>query len=105
MFLVERLFYFDVIDPAGLTICLFRAAYMPAYVEVACIISGVGRTNFGRIIGSVPATKYAVTINLQNACQRQDDKVLACPQHYKTKINHNYPVLITFEHTTKCVID
>ena len=103
MFLVEKLFYFDVIDPAGLTICLFRAAYMPTNIEVACIISGVDRTNFGRIIGSVPATKYAVLI--QNACQRQDDRVIACPQHYQTKINHNYPVNNTFKHTTKCVID
>ena len=56
MFLVERLFYFDVIYPAGLTICLFKAAYMPAHVDVACIISGV---KLARTVGSVPAKKCA----------------------------------------------
>ena len=90
MLLVERLFYFDVLDPAGLTIVLLKAAYMRANVDVVCFISGVEMC--WAKLGTVPARKYAVTKT-------------ASPQNCKTKINHNYPVSITFEHTTKCVID
>ncbi|KAI0209240.1 hypothetical protein LSAT2_006054 [Lamellibrachia satsuma] len=65
--------------------------------------SGVGRTNFGRIIGSVPATKYAVTINLQNACQRQDDKRESeLQQRSRLKSAVDHVTLVIEQQTAPC---
>ena len=63
---------------------------MRATVDVACIISGVKQSWAPN--GPVTARQNAVSVAVS-------------PPNDKTKINHNYPVSITFEHTIKCVID